>query len=239
MKLLLFEIPIHSKGKSPFDGSQVPLSMLISKKVTNSKIVKALLDTGMTVDEADVKQVIETTAGDGGSTATLDLLCSRLEDVSLDKICQMAVASKKARFVLCLLKKGCSLPCSSQEILALALEKNLPDVAESLLPHCTLTEVDLGQLMSDHRELGNHKSLVVKMVDGGVNPGGLSGKKPLVEVLKMDVSSGKKVELLCVLIEKGCDCAQLCAAYEWTTTPIHVAVTIGIDAGILHRTLRL
>ena len=231
VKLLLLDIPIHHANKPHFDGSRVSLSVLLKRRITHSKILNALLESGMKVRETDVRLAVEDLAGDTGGATTLDLLCSRLKDATLNSVCEAAMGHKKVRFVLCLLRKGCTLPCTSQEILTLALEKNSADVAESLLPFCSLPEVDLGRLMNTRRDLGNHRSLVVKMIDGGVNPGGLGDYRPLAEVLKMTVTVGKKVELMCVLLERGCDCNQMCGASEWTTTPVHVAVTIGVDAG--------
>ena len=229
MKVLL-EIPIHRASPPLFDGSRVSVSMLIKKKITHSKILNSLFDCGMSVGEGDLRLAVETLAGENG-TATLEILCSQVQgDVPLDRVCRVAMKSKKVRFVLCLVRKHCSLPCSSQEVLALALEKNLAEVAESLLPFCTLPEVDLGQLMSTCGGLVNHVQLVVKMIDGGVNPGGLGTNAPMAEVLKM-TNVAKKVDLVCVLLRKGCHCDQLCAASECPTTPVHVAVSLGVEAG--------
>ena len=227
---VLLEIPIHGATPPCFNGKRVAVSMLIRKKIVHGKILSALFDCGMTAKEADMKLAVDTLAGDSG-TATFEILCSHVqEDVSLDGVCQVALNNKKVRFILCLVRKGCKLPCTSQEVLALALEKNLSDIAESLLPFCTLPEVDLGGLMSTNKELMNHHQLIVKMIDGGVDPCGLGAKKPLAEAMKM-TNVNKKVDLVCVLLRKGCNCNQLCIAYEYSTTPVHVAVTIGVEAG--------
>ena len=227
---VLLEIPIHRANPPHFDGSKVTVSLLIMKKITHTKILTTLFDCGMTAREPDMRLAIESLGGDSG-TAAFEILCSHVqEDVSLDGICQVALKNKKVRFVLCLARKGCKLPCPSQEVLALALEKNLADVAESLLPFCTLPEVDLGGLMSTCKDIMNHHQLVVKMVDGGADPCGLGANKPLTEAVKM-TNATKKLELVCALLEKGCDCNQLCGASEYSTTPVHVAVTIGVEAG--------
>ena len=227
---VLLEMPIHGE-KPHFDGSKVALSMLFQRKLADGKILKPLFKCGMTVQESDMKLAIETLAGD--RVTTLDILCTYFNG-DLNAVCPIALKLKKIKFVLCLLKRprGCELPCTSQEVLTLALQKNYLDIAESLLPFCKLAEVDLGKLMHTCKNLVNHPQLIVKMIDGGMNPNGLGKHKPLVEVHQL-TSLGKKVDLICLLLEKGCDCTQLCIGSEYPTTPIHIATTIGLEAGEL------
>ena len=230
---VLFEIPVHRANPPIFNGSKVPVSLLIRNRITHTNILNTLFDCGMTARETDVRLAVETLAGDSGTVA-FEILCSHVqEDVALDGIGVVALKNKKVRFILCLARRGYRLPCSSQEVLALALEKNLADVAESLLPFCTLPEVDLGGLMRSSKHLTNHHQLIVKMVDGGVNPCGLGDNKPLAETMKM-TNVAKKVDLVCILLERGCDCNQLCVGSEYATTPVHVAVTIGVEASKLY-----
>ena len=229
---ILLEIPIHAP-KPHFDGTKVAVSLLIKKKLVDDKILNYLFQCGMNVEESDIKLVVATLSGD--STSVLDVLCKHFKgDLPsiLGVVCPIAMKTKKIRLVLCLLKKGCKLPCTSQEALTLALQKDFPDIAESLLPFCRLSEVDLGQLMSTCTNLVNYQQLIVKMIDGGMNPSGLGEQKPLAEVLKVS-NIGKKVELICLLLRRGCDCTQLCSTSKFPTTPVHVATTIGLEAGML------
>lgn len=229
---ILFEIPIHAK-KPHFDGKMVDVSVLIKKKLIDEKSINYLFQCGMKVEENDIKLAVETLPGD--FTSVLDALCKHYKgDLSsiVNVLCPIAMTAKKIRFVLFLLKKGCKLPCSPQEALTLALQKDLPAVAESLLSFCTLSEVDLGQLMSTCKNLVNYQQLIVKMIDGGMNPNGLGIQKPLTEVLAVP-NIKKKMELLSLLITKGCDCTQLCSRSTYPTTPVHVATEIGLEAGML------
>ena len=230
VRFLVMELPIHST-ELPFDGSKIDVSVLLKRKFTDKRVLKFLFECGMKAGQNDIKLAVETLTGD--STATLDVVCAHFNGdllEALELVCPIAMKVKKIRFVLYLLKKGCKLPCTSQEVLTLALQKNTADTAESLLPLCALSEVDLGQLMSTN--LANHPQLLSKMIDGGVNPNGLGKKKPLAEVQQLTyLGFPKRMDLTCLLLIKGCDCNQLCVAAKHLTTPLHVATTIGLEAG--------
>lgn len=229
VKVLITEMPIDST-KLPFDGSKVKMSVLFKRKFTHKKILEFLFLCGMKVEESDIRLAVETLAGD---TSTLDTVCAHFNGnllEALEVVCPIAVELKKIRFVHYFLKKGCKLPCTSQEVLTLALQKNNADIAESLLPFCTLSEVDLGKLMSTN--LVNHHQLMLKMIDGGVNPNGLGKLNPLAELQRLtNLTITKRIDLICFLLAKGCDCAHLCAGSKCLTTPVHVATKIGLEAG--------
>ena len=227
---LLVEMPIHADPPH-FDGSKVKVSKLLKMKFTHEKIMKCLLQCGMKNDKSDMKLAVKTLAGD--NTGTLDILCVHFKgdmEGMLNAARQVAMKEKKIKFVLCLLKRGCKLPCTSQEALTLALQQNLADVAESLLPFCELAEVDLGLLMRKCTELINHKHLIAKMIDSGMNPSGIGEEKPLAIVRQISHLT-KKLELICLLLTKGCDCSQLCHGKKYTTTPVHFATAIGLETG--------
>ena len=227
---LLVEIPIHADPPH-FDGSKVKVSNLLKKKFTHEKIMKCLLQCGMKIDKSDMKVAVKTLPGD--NSRTLDILCAHFKgdmEEMLNAACQLAVKEKKIKLVLCLLKRGCKLPCSSQEALTVALQQNFADVAESLLPFCKLPEVDLGLLLHNCMELVNHKHLIAKMIDSGMNPSGIGEEKPLAIVQQISHLT-KKVDLICLLLMKGCDCSQLCHGVKYKTTPVHIATSIGLQAG--------
>ena len=237
MKCLVTEMPIDS-AKPHFDGSKVSISVLFKKKITDKRILESLFKCGMKVEEGDLKPAIETLAAE--NTHMLDVVCTHYKGnrEALNAVCPIAMELRKIRFVLYLLKKGCELPCTSQEILTLALQKNGADVAESLLPFCTLSEVDLGQLMNKCAHLANHHQLIVKMIDKGVNPNGLDKWRPLAEAQQL-TNPNKRMDLICHLLEKGSDCSYLCQGVKYDTTPVHVATRMGLEAGTCLHTFKI
>ena len=226
IKCLVTEMPIKSP-KPHFEGSKVSISVLFKKKITDRRILETLFKCGMKVEENDLELAIQTLAAE--NTYMLDVVCTHFKGSlkALNAVCPIAMKLRKIRFVLYLLKKGCELPCASQEVLTLALQKNSADVAESLLPFCTLSEVDLGQLMNTCPHFVDHHQLIVKMIDNGANPNGLGKWKPLAEAQRL-TSPTKRMDLICNLLEKGADCSHLCHGH---TTPVHVATRIGLEAG--------
>ena len=232
IQLLLMNMPINST-EPPFDGSKVNVSALLKKKCTNAKMLDLLFDCGMKCELVDIALATETLPGD--SVSTLNTLCARFEGKPSDAfetIGPIAVNHKKLKFVLFALKQGCALPCTSQELLTSALQKNTA-MAESFLPFCNLSEVDLGLLMSTH--LVNHSQLLSKMIDKGMDPNGLREMKPLNEAQQLtQLSTIKRMDLICLLLQKGSDCQHLCLGSKCQTTPIHIATSICLNAGKHH-----
>ena len=223
-------MPIGCSGKH-FDGSKIELAMLLKRKFTNKRILEILFECGMKTTTADLQLALETISGD--VIPTIELLCANMGSSvhdALESLCPIAFRLKKVKLVLHLLKKGYSLPCSSQELLMVTLQKNSPDIAESLLSFCNLSEIDIGPLMTNN--LANYSQLLSKMIDSGANPSGLGDKKPLAEVKQLStLSLSKRMDLMCLLLNKGSDCNHLCHAAQHRTTPIHEATHIALSAG--------
>ena len=222
-------MPIRSSGKR-FDGSKIELAMLLKRKFTNKRILEILFECGMKATTADLQLALETISGD--VIPSIELLCANIDGNvhdALESLCLIAFQLKKIKVVLHLLKKGYVLPCSSQELLMVALQKKSPDIAESLLSFCNLSEVDIGPLMSN--SLANYPQLLSKMIDGGANPSGLGDKKPLAEVQLTTLSLSKKMDLMCLLLNRGSDCNHLCHTAQHHTTPIHEATLIALSSG--------
>lgn len=230
VKFLVTEMPIRST-QPYFDGSKVDISVLIRRKFAHRKTLEVLFQCGMKVKQKDLEVAIEALATI--SMSIIDDMCTHFDGDPLEAlkiVFQSAMKLKRIKLVHHVLKKGCKLQCTSQEILTLAIQKDSADIAESLLPSCTLSEVDLGQLMNT--KLVNHPQLIIKMIDAGVNPNGLGKQRPLVEVQQLTgLSINRRMDLICLLLEKGCDCADLCAGSKIPTTPVHVATSIGLEAG--------
>lgn len=230
VKFLVTEMPICST-QPYFDGSKVDISVLIRKKFIHRKILEVLFQCGMKVKHKDLDVAVENFSTI--SLTVLDDMCTHFDGNPLEAlkaVFQSAMKLKKITVVHHVLKKGCKLHCPSQEILTLAFQKDRADIAESLLPSCTLSEVDLGQLMST--KLINHPQLILKMIDAGVNPNGLGERRPLAEVQQQtSLTLNRRMDLICLLLEKGCDCTDLCAGSKIHTTPVHVATRIGLESG--------
>lgn len=230
VKFLVTEMPIRST-QPYFDGSKVDISVLIRRKFAHRKTLEVLFQCGMKVKQKDLEVATEALATI--SMSIIDDMCTHFDGDPLEAlkiVFQSAMKLKRIKLVHHVLKKGCKLQCTSQEILTLAIQKDSADIAESLLPSCTLSEVDLGQLMNT--KLVNHPQLIIKMIDAGVNPNGLGKQRPLVEVQQLTgLSINRRMDLISLLLEKGCDCADLCAGSKIPTTPVHVATSIGLEAG--------
>ena len=230
IRLLLMEIPIDSDSP-PFNGSKIEVSVLLKRKFISRRILDFLFDCGMKAKQNDLTMAVEMLTGDNFST--LEMICAHFDgnlQEAFEVTCPVAVKHKKIKFVHYFLKKGCKLPCSSQELLTLALQKNSADIAESLLSFCTLSEVDIGSMMNTN--LVNHPQLLSKMIDGGASPSGLGKKKPLAEAQQLTyLSKPKRNDLICLLLKKGSDCSHLCLSSKHSTTPLHIATAIALDAG--------
>ena len=223
------EIPIDSDSP-PFNGSKIELSVLLKRKFISRRILGFLFDCGMKAKQTDLTMALEMLTGDNCST--LEMICTHFDgnlQEALEVTCPVAVKHRKIKFVHYFLKMGCKLPCSSQELLTLALQKNSADIAESLLSFCTLLEVDIGLMIDTN--LVNYPQLPSKMVDGGASPSRL-GKKPPVKAQQLTyLSKPKQNDLIFLLLKKGSDCSHLCLSSKHSTTPLHVATAIALDAG--------
>ena len=113
-----------------------------------------------------------------------------------------------------------------------AMERKKINLAASLIKHGAKTTdelaADLLTQAIDQKDF--HTAKVFLEASGNITCGNV--KKTLVEVVKAKLPSKNKVDLVCLLLMKGADCNLLSLVRTRTTTPLHVATELALEAGL-------
>ena len=220
--------------KQVFDASEIELVSLLDVPISDRKLLEKLLMFGVSVTTQNIQEAVERLPVFRVDTLVLLLSkCTVNTPDILSQSCQKAFSARKLPFVLCLIQHGAELPAEPTELLIMALMQNDFDMALNLLGNqkIAIEKVDLGDLISS-TDLINNPKTIAKLLEAGVSPNGCGKKKPIAEVLKLQCISSKKIDVVCLLLEKG-DCSHLCHGSKERTTPLHVATELALKAGIL------
>ena len=91
-----------------------------------------------------------------------------------------------------------------------------------------LEKVDLASLMKT--DIVNYPKLIEALLDGGVNPNRSGdGTTPIAMVMDRFTNWSKKIELVCLLLDKGEHCSHLSS--KSCTPPLHVATEVALKSG--------
>ena len=229
--------PVHLllivKHAPRIDGSKIELfrilkQQFIASDVRLKDIFTKLFNMGMTAKGKDVEVAAKLLPTSYISIFDLILSnCSSVEAVDLNPACKAAMQEKKIKFVACLIKCGAEPPREPVKLFSQALKENDIDTARLFLTRSHKhDELDLGSLIAS-TEIAHHPSLIEDLLELGMSPNGTGKHKPLAEIRKLrHLTSQKRTNLICLLLDKGANCNHLCSTHD--TTPLHVATEIAV-----------
>ena len=188
----------------------------------------------MKVKEIDASTAIDLLKPDNpNQLQAFKLIASKCPKEHLDKLCTKAFRVKKTPFVFSFIECGSYVPGRGIELLELALKTKEYITGMEVVQAMSAEQVaaiDLGEIINTN--LVHAPKLLKLLIECGANPNGLDRKSPVVMVLSMEyMQIDKRCELVCILLMKGADCNHLCRIRKGTTTPLHVATEIALQAG--------
>ena len=221
-----------------FDASKVSLKRLFTViGATELPLIQRLIELEMPVTKADISAAIKVLSTDQPEQQYLfKYIVSKCPCKDLDILCLEAYHARKIHFVFSFVELGAKPPGLSVELLEQALKSEDFIVAMDLIramPKESVEKIDLSDLMDTN--LVRSMKLIQVLIDAGVNPNGIGRKSPIVTILSREyLPTAKQCEVISVLLMKGADCNHLCRTKKGTTSPLHVATEISLQAGTVY-----
>ena len=213
----------------PFDASQVELSELLKKQFTNERSLEALFGMGMVVKQTDT--IMAAKFLPESCIKLFRLLLSKCnQSVDLNPAYREAIRVKKIRFAICFIQSGAVSDDMIIQILSKAIKFKLD--MDWIPELCKSDKIDFDALIINKLvQHPNGRKLIELLLDAGVNPNGSSEKNPLATIgTRQDITPQRKIDLICLFLEKGADCNPLGCASP-LTTPLHVATKLAVETG--------
>lgn len=213
----------------PVNCSGVLLKVLLeNKKLTDEQLLARFLAQGMPVSLEDVRLAVRCLTS--ANVAIFKKICSKCAILDLNEMCQEALSRNKLAFMLHFVELGASLPGDGMEIFMNALQAKDFEAAKiivGLFGQDMFSSLDLAHLLGSTDLLLN-ADLIELLVRAGIK---LNGKvSPVYSVMKC-LKEVDQIRILCVLLERGVDCKQLCVTAQRNTTPLHVATDLALKSG--------
>ena len=229
---LLSFLMLQAWESKPVDCSKISLhSLLTDKKLTNPNLLVRFMECGAAVAREDIALAIQCLSSD--DILAFKTLLSKCEGFDMNQVCREAASANKIPFVLHLVELGADPPICDEGVKlfkeALKVKEfNGAKVLVGRFSKETLRSLELGELL-DTTNLVMSVELVKMLITGGV---GMAGKPlPIPAVLSCTIGVAEKMEVICLMVECGMDCKQLCHSTHKTTTPLHVATDLALKAG--------
>lgn len=202
--------------------------LLENKKLTDEKLLTRFLDQGMSVSVEDVRLAVR-----GLAPADLSIfkkICQKCVVFDVDEMCREAFSQHKVAFMLYFVELGAGLPEAGIKIFMDALKTKDFHAAKVFVKQFgekMFGSIDLGHLL-DTTNLMLNAELIELLVGAGTK---LDGKISPVPLVMQNLSVFDQISVLCVLIERGVDCKQLCVTAQQSKTPLHVATDLALRSG--------
>ena len=226
---LLTFLMLKAWESKPVDCSSISLKAVLErKKVTNRQLLSRFIELGASVSEEDVCSAIQCLAA--SDIAIFKLICSKCAGLDVNKVCHEALSLNKLDFVLHLVELGATLPGDSVDLFTSALKSKDFHAAEILVKKFDkelLHSVSLEPLLSN-TSLFMNVGFIEYLVKAGIS---LTGKIIPTVMKSQFLNKEKQIDVLCMLIEHGVECKQLCLTAQRSTTPLHVATNFALESG--------
>ena len=212
--------------------SKVTLKQLIEDRaITSASLLQRFLELGLPLNKGDMKTAIHCLRAN--QVHLFNFIVVKCNPDDLDELYQAAMKAKRIMFVLNLVKQGAKvLPGHGSELFSHVLKTEGYDGAVALakkLTKATMEKLDLASFMDS--DIVNCPELIKVLIDNGLSPNGSGRKTPIAVVMGKAITWSKKIELICLLLEKGEDCSHLCHVGKTSTTPLHVATEVALKSG--------
>ncbi len=199
------------------------------------KLLRCFLDSGVSVHGTDIKAAILQLPI--GKIESLKLLTSNCTEYDVNEMCSESSKAKKISFVFHFVELGAELPEDSAMLFTEVLKIKNFEAAKSLiklLNEEAISKLDFASLLETNLVL--NQELIELLIKAGVN---LNKKKSVLRTVMGHhyLNPKDKIDVLCMLINGGADCNQLCLR---GSTPVHVATDLAIKSSkcILYVSLR-
>ena len=211
------------------DCSKIELrELLVSKRVSNPRLIRGFLDSGVSVHKSDIQAAIKHLPV--GEIEALKLITSKCPDYGINEMCTESCQAKKIAFVFYFVELGAELPGDAAMLFTEALKIKNFTAAKSLielLSKDAVAKLDFASLLETNLVLDHE--LIEMLIDAGIN---LNEKKSIAAVVlgHHHLSLEDKIDVLCILINGGANCNQLLSS-RGSTTPVHAATELAIRSG--------
>lgn len=218
-----------------FDCSSIRLNtLLVDKRITSPKLLERFLELGTQVTQDGILCAIKCLSSD--DIMAFKLIASKCARFDVDLMCREAANLKKIAFVLHFVELGAKHLEEGTNFFKAALRVKDFDGAKVLIKLFTketLESLDLGvfldttNLIMDIELIAN---LIEKLTGAGIP---LTGKKPPIAAVVGSrlISVMEQIEVVCILLDHGVDCKQLCLTTHKSTTPLHEATEMALNSG--------
>ena len=214
-----------------FDASQVQLSELLKKQLTDERSFETLIGMGMVVQKADIETAVNLLPETCVNVLRLLILKFNCSSPDFDEVCKKAILADKVRFAACLVYRGAVSSHTAIQILlkVLKLKPGELDI-HSLTKLCRPDDINLGILITDPdlslTEHPNGLELIKLLLDAGMDPNGNGKENPIAVIWELKlVAPERKIDFICLFLSKGAKCSLL-------TNPLHVAAQLAVEAGM-------
>lgn len=228
---LLAFLMVQAWETKKIDCSSISLKMLLTeKKITSSDLLLRFIEFGAIVGREDLSSAIQNLPPD--DIVVFKLIVSKCSGFDKNRLCREAANANKILFVLHLVELGANLPEEGTKLFLTSLKGKEFDGAKVLIQTLSkemVESLDLATLLESTYLILNVELIEVLITNGVC----ITGKKsPIAVVMSQNFGSlSKKIDVLCLLIEHGVDCKQLCQTCSKSTTPLHVATDLALQSG--------
>ena len=204
-------------------------TLLKDKKVITFQVLERFLDSEMPVYEDDLYFAIHTLSSD--DFKTFKLIVSRCMDFNAKLLCKKAFSCNKVAFVSYFNELQATTSGNNVKLFNETLKKKDFDSARTLVSFFSkevLESLNLGELLKTTNLITNTE-LIKLLLEKGVSYDDKT--PPILSVMSEQTLNDKeKIEVICILIEGGVDCKQLCKISHKNTTPLHIATDLALSS---------
>ena len=165
-----------------------------------------------------------------GDVGKFKLLCSKCGNLNLNKMCHKAISLNKLDFALHLVELGATFPGNNIKLFINVLKSKdfyAAEILVKMFDEEMLHSISLEPLLTNTC-LPMNVDLIEYLVKAGVS---LTGEIIPTVMKSPFLNKEKQIDILCMLIEHGVECKQLCLTARRSTTPLHVATNFALESG--------
>lgn len=204
--------------------SGVQLKVLLEdKKLRDEKLLTRFLELKVPVSLEDVRLAIHCLSP--ADINIFKLICAKCVGLDVNAMYHEALSLNKDAFSLHFIKSD------GLKIFMATLEKDFHTAKNlfEVLDKDVFSSVELS-LLFDKTDLFKDVELIRLLIMAGVK---LHGKAPLIPMVMNTplLKLKDKIEIMCILLENGVECKQLCLTAQRSTTPLHVATDLALKPG--------
>ena len=224
-------------NKKVIDISKITLKhLIVEKHITSASLLQRFLSLGLCLNKESIKMAMNCLQSN--QLHLFKFIAAKSDPLYFDELYHVATMSANPMtFMLIFAELGANVPPNHvEELLVYTLRTGDYYRALSLgrkFKKSCLEEVDLISLLKS--DVANYPELIEVLLENGVNPNKCDkiGKTPIAMVMDRYPTWTKKIELVCLLLDKGEHCNHLSCtgSIKSCTTPLLVATEVALETG--------